>query len=992
MRLPVDVGRSATVALGLAALALATPAAALDPSRSPAEYIRTSWREQLPSQNVMAIAQTRDGYLWLGTYDGLTRFDGFGFEVFDQGNVPEMKSSAVLNLAADDKGGLWAVTGDGRLLRFAGGKVEAWGKEQGLAPLATERIFVDRDGDVWAAGPNVSRIRHRRVETPGLGSWAPSAAVKAFAQTTDGTIWAGTEDAGLRAFRNGAWSTVSVADGLAAASVEALLADADGSLWIGTTSGLQRFVGGRFETWGPREGLPSPRVFALGKDGEGSLWVGTDGGGLVRFRDGRFEGLGPSEAAGDAFVRSILASDSEGSLWFGTHGGLTRLRSGVFSAYRERDGLTNAVVRSLFEDSRGRVWIGTDGGGLDVLEGGRIVPAPGAQALAKARIRSVAEDASGRIWVGTLDLGVFRLEGKRLERLPTRDTTRALRILSLLATKAGDVWVGSAAGLVVHRRGATPVPTPSLDEESIYALTEARDGSILVGTNHSGVIRLKDGGETRVTEKEGLASNRVFAVYEDAAGVVWIGTNQGLSQWNPATGKVTTWSSPEALGGQQIFSILEDDDGFLWMSNNRGVHRLAKAGLDASTGGTPRRIGLVSFGTDDGMPSRQCNGVNQPSAIRMRSGRLVFPTTSGIAIADPRRVTEGPEPPPVVLRRILVDGGDVRDVPELTLGAAFRRLQVDFAPRSLLAPDRLAFRYRLEGLDDGWHETLLRQVDFTTLPPGRYRLRVQATYDREAWGAGELRLPLRVIPPLGRNPYFLTAVALGLLLSTFAAFRAYAARRKALERKLNELVAQKTLDLAEEKRRTDEANVRLAAANRLLEGMALVDPLTGIPNRRQLDAARRTEWSRCRRLGVSMAEIVFDIDHFKAYNDTFGHPAGDACLRRVAAALSARVARRAGDLLARAGGEEFVALLPLTGPHEALGVAEEACLHIAALGIPHVLPVPGSIVTVSAGVAAFVPDDGDPERLTAAADSALYEAKRRGRNQAVKADSAGGAA
>ena len=972
-----------------AALTLALPAAALDPSRNPADYIRTSWRNELPSQNVMAIAQTPDGYLWLGTYDGLVRFDGVNFDLFDRSNVPEMKVAAVLRLAVDGKGALWAATGDGRLLRFQGGKVEAWGEKQGLAPAMVERLFVDRDGDLWIGGQSTCRVLRGsgKIEAPGLGTWDATgpAVVRAIAQTSDGTIWAGTEGTGLRAFQDGAWKALSTPDGLVDPNVISLLADPDGSLWIGTLAGLQRLSHGRLETWGTREGLPSPRIFALGRDPDGNLWVGTDGGGLVRFLDGRFEGLAPSESGGDAFVRSLLPSDMDGSLWEGTHGGLTRLRNGLFSALRARDGLTNEVARTLFEDRRGRVWIGTDGGGLHLLEGGRVAQAPGTEPLAKARIRSIAEDPAGGIWIATLGSGLFRLEGGKLRQPSTASGPDLRNVVALLATREGDVLAGSL-GLHLLRRSQWSEPAPSFGRKGVNCILETRDGALFVGTYASGLLRLKDGRETWMTEKDGLASNRVFAACEDAAGAVWIGTSLGLSRWNPATGKATSWASPEALGGQQVFSILEDDAGYLWMSNNRGVHRLSKAGLEAAADGSPGRIHLVSFGTADGMPSRQCNGANQPTAIRTRSGQLLFPTMAGVAVADPGRVIAGPKPPAVVLRRILVNGSSVPASPELSLGADLRRLQVDFAPLSLLAPDRLAFRYRLEGLDDAWRETRLRQVDFTTLPPGRYRLHVQATTDRERWSERELELGLNVAPPLLRNPVFWAVVATLLIASAFAAFQGYAARRRVLERKLQELVEQKTAALAEEKRRSDEASLRLADANRLLEGLALVDPVTGIPNRRRLDAARRTEWSRCRRLGLSLAEIVFDIDRFKAYNDAFGHPAGDECLRRVAAALVESAGRRAGDLLARAGGEEFVALLPATGIEEAMELAEAACSHVASLAIPHVVPAPGSVVTVSAGVAAVVPDRGELEQLTAAADSALYEATHLGRNRAVKAD------
>lgn len=970
--------------LALSSLLLSPPSAALDPSRSPGDYVRTQWRDELPSQRVLAIAQTRDGYLWLGTYDGLVRFDGVRFDLFDRTNVPEMRDSAVLHVVPDASGALWAMTGDGRLLRFRGARAEVVRERKGLSSMSAGELFVDRDGALWIGGREIGRLGRgeTRIETPGRESWRSGSPVLAFAQTPDGAVWAGTESDGLRVFQDGSWTAITTAEGLVDANVRTLLADPDGSVWIGTLSGLQRLSAGRFETWGPAEGLITPRVYALGRDPEGSLWVGTDGGGLLRFREGRFEAVRPIERGGDEFVRSLLASDADGSLWVGGHGGLTRLRNGPVSAFGARAGLTNEAVRTLLEDRSGTLWIGTDGGGLFVLNGPTAVPAPGAGALSRTRIRSIGEDLAGGKWIGTQDSGLFRLDGGRLDPVPLPDSSRSRKVLALLTSRDGDLWVGTEAGVLRRRGREWSDPVPALDGIGVNTLFEARDGVVYVGTFRDGLYRLKDGGATRLTEGEGLASDKVFAVHEDAGGAVWIGTSLGLSRWDPATGKITSWQDPEALGGQQVFSILEDDAGFLWVGNNRGIHRLSRAGLDAAAKGTPGLVRLVSFGTADGMPSRQCNGANHPTAIRARDGRLFFPTSAGVAVVDPNRVGVGPKPPAVVLRRLVVDGEEVPATAGLSLGAGTRRVQVHFAPLSLLAPDRLAFRYQLTGLDDEWRETTLRQVDFTTLPPGSYRLRVQASTDRERWSERELGLDLRVATPPFRNPVSWGIGGVVLLAVAFAAFRGYVARSRALERKLHELVEQKTVALAEEKRRSDEANLRLAEANRLLETLALHDPLTGVPNRRQLDSARKAEWSRCRRLGLPLAEIAFDIDRFKDYNDALGHLAGDDCLRRVAGALTSVAGRRAGDLLARAGGDEFVALLPATGPEEALALAERACQQVAALGIRHAVSEAGSVVTVSAGVAALVLREGDTEGLTSAADAALYEAKRLGRNRA----------
>ncbi|HRY44884.1 MAG TPA: diguanylate cyclase, partial [Thermoanaerobaculia bacterium] len=282
---------------------------------------------------------------------------------------------------------------------------------------------------------------------------------------------------------------------------------------------------------------------------------------------------------------------------------------------------------------------------------------------------------------------------------------------------------------------------------------------------------------------------------------------------------------------------------------------------------------------------------------------------------------------------------------------------------------RLTYKYRLVGFDDGWSVTRRRFADYTSLPPGRYDFEVVAIGDAGLASPGATTLEVRVLPRFTQTVAFRVSVVLAALLFAYALHRQRIRRMAAQEQQLNRVVAEKTEALAE--------------ANARLEELSLSDALTGIANRRHFDRRLEEEWRRCRRFGLPLAEILLDVDLFKAYNDALGHPAGDECLRRVAGALSDRL-RRAGDLVARYGGEEFVALLPGLSLADAYVVAEHLRTRVEALRIPHP-SAKDAIVTVSAGVASVVPGHGPASRLTSAADAALYEAKRRGRNQSVAA-------
>jgi diguanylate cyclase (GGDEF)-like protein len=348
---------------------------------------------------------------------------------------------------------------------------------------------------------------------------------------------------------------------------------------------------------------------------------------------------------------------------------------------------------------------------------------------------------------------------------------------------------------------------------------------------------------------------------------------------------------------------------------------------------------------------------------------------------DPEHLSFNPRPPPVVLEEVLADGRHYPPAGGLRLPAGTRHLEIRYTGLGLAGADRIRFRHRLDGLDEDFVEAGAERVaHYAGLGPGRYVFRVTAANENGVWNETGAAMAFEIEPHLWQSAWVrllaLAAVA-GVLLT---AFQLRVVRLRADERKLSRLVEEKTSALVEAKRSAEEANLRLAESNQLLEKLSFSDPLTGLANRRQFDEVLREEWRRCHRAGLPVAEVMIDIDHFKAFNDAFGHQAGDDCLRRVAEALAGGL-RRAGDLVARYGGEEFVVLLPGAPAHEAVTIADHLRERVQALGISHIAPNTGSVVTVSAGVAALVPGKGPLEELTASADAALYEAKRLGRNR-----------
>jgi diguanylate cyclase (GGDEF)-like protein len=545
--------------------------------------------------------------------------------------------------------------------------------------------------------------------------------------------------------------------------------------------------------------------------------------------------------------------------------------------------------------------------------------------------------------------------------------------------------VGAASGLFhiesgkITRYGSKE----GFGESSPNCILALAGGGLAVGTDGGGLAILRNGKFASLTEKDGLASNIIYALYEDSGGSLWMGTAKGLCRLrNGRTSKVTT---RQGLFDDSAYTVLEDGRGYLWMSCNKGIYRALKADLDAVADGRAATVTCSSYGRADGMGTNECNGGQQPCAWKTRDGRLCFATMRGVAILDPSSIRINPRPPPVVIEETFLDGklvseGGTRFAP------GKHRLEIRFSALSLVAPEKVLFKYQLEGFDNDWVEGgNRREAVYTGLPPGAYRFRVIACNNDGVWNLTGATRDFVQAPRFYQTGWFvaLCVLAGGLLIGAVGALRVRGLKRRqaVLERQVEE----RTAELGLANRSLQERSVELEDANRKLERLSREDALTGVSNRRHFEEILETEWRRAGRTHSPLSLVMIDIDEFKPYNDTLGHQTGDECLRRVATAL-AGVLHRAGDLLARYGGDEFVAVLPVMDQASALAMAHVLRKKVEELGIPSPSARGGGVLTVSVGVSTVLPgDESGSERLLAAADKALYLAKEQGRNRVCSA-------
>jgi signal transduction histidine kinase/ligand-binding sensor domain-containing protein len=723
----------ATAAL-LALLALAPEARAGDPAVDlPLSHRVWKTEHGLPTNTVHALQTTRDGFLWIGTEEGLVRFDGVEFRRYHTGNEPAFRDNLVAKLVVTPDGVLWIGSQSGGLLRRAGDHFEAVGPAEGFTASMIRTLGLDGRGRLLVvtrdAGLLVREDEHFQPHPFPAGGGA----VQAAAVTPDGAAWIATTEKQLLASRQGGWQAVAATAGRL---IHLLEADAEGTLWAAAVGGglwrhLTSWPGDRFEVV-DAGGLG--QVNALVPLPGGGAYLGTAASGLHHFDGTRARPV----AAVDLLPRSLAAlhADVAGNLWAGTYGqGLHLIRHAPVSAFTTAQGLADDVVNSVCEDPQGVIWAGGQDGRVTRIEGGRatVHALPGKPDW----VTSVLPRRGGGIWVGTISAGLHALDARGRPALPEGLSPALLprSVYALLEDPDGTLWVGGRDGLVALRPGA-PWSRSRIEPDplSVFSLARDRRGRLLVGSGLRGLGVLETGAGsggagnlTFTTREDGLSSEFVTSVLP-APDVAWVGTQGG--GLNRVTDRgVAAWRARDGLWNDTVGPLVEDGEGRLWSCTNFGIYHVRAAELLPGA-----RVRSVPLGRDEGMYDEECNFMFQPSGWRARDGRIWFATSGGLAVVDPRLVSERAEPPPVVVDAAWSDGSPVELAAPVRLGTGSGRLTVQYLAPALAAGRRVRYRYRLAGFDREWTEAgTRREATYTNLQPGRYTFEVEAAWQgREA--------------------------------------------------------------------------------------------------------------------------------------------------------------------------------------------------------------------------------------------------------------------
>jgi diguanylate cyclase (GGDEF)-like protein len=925
-------------------------------------------QRQLPQTTVHAILQSRDGYLWVSTYEGVVRMDGVSYEIVDrQSTGGGLAANGVLEMYEDATGAIWFGTFLGGVSRLAAGNWTKWGPEVGLEGQFVRAIRRAADGRI-VVGTNSGLFRIEGDRAVRASDTFLNGSVRRIIEAPDGDLLVGYEDGRLLEVRaDGTIENLSA--GLSGHSVVAIAVGPDGALWAGTDGGgLFRIAGGQVSKFGTGDGLTSAKIRALMVDPDGTVWIGTEGGGLSRLTNGVVESLTASNGLPNEIVRAILR-DREGTVWLGTNGGgLVGLKSKKFALYTTRRGMSSDAVRVILETRDGAIWMGTDGGGVNVVRGRSISVIGTAEGLPSDYARSLLEARDGTVWIGTVGGGLARHRGgvtRRFEEALPSDT-----ILSIAETPDGSIWVGTNRGIAMIRGDRvfrTLDQSTGLSDLNVNALQADERGRVWAGTA-SGLYVI-DGDAVHSIPLVGPLNESVFCIRLEDDGSAWIGSNGGLALLRDDL--VFSFTAEHGVPEDAVFQILEDQQGSFWLSGNRGITRVPREDLEriAREGGGRARV--ERFGQADGMQTNQCNGASQPAGWAGRDGTLWFPTPWGAVAANPLRMPSNRLAPPVRIERVRVDGTETAfDGGAINIAAGRHRIEVDYAAMSFIAPEYVRFRTRLEGLDTDWVSAGVRRTEiYTNIGPGTYRFRVIAANNDGVWNEEGAAFEVVVEPYFWQKPTFIAVFIVAVLLILWGILRWRVHHLVEHRRELQELVERRTAELED--------------ANKRLQHLSATDPLTGAANRRRFDEALDAEWKRSLRSGEQLSILMIDVDFFKDYNDEFGHQQGDVCLKQISDALVAS-ARRAGDIVARYGGDEFGVILASTSRESAEAIAESARVAVERLGIRC---SSGKRVTLSIGVATAKPSAGAAENdLISAADGALYRAKNAGRNRVKVAE------
>ena len=745
---------------------------ALDPAHAISQYAHFSWTHQdgqVPG-SIFALAQTKDGNLWIGTESGLLRFDGVRFLPWRPPAGQQLSSDYINALAAARDGSLWIGTRVG-LSQWKGGKLDNYRTSTGPLGPGVTAVLEDRDGVVWAGVDGFGSGRLCKVEGAQLHCYTtadgfPSLRVHSLFEDRLGNLWVGSLG-GLSRWKPGAPRVYPLRESLGA--IRSIVEESHGEIWVSTgrENGLQRLEAGRLDAFHFSSPEQNIQASVLLSDRNGGLWIGTFGRGLLHLHEGRIDGFSHADGLSSDIVFGLF-EDHEGDVWAATDGGLDRFRDFAVTTISKRQGLSEDTVGSVFATKDGGIWIGTRGG-LDRLLDGRITAYGKRDGLPSDNILGIFEEQTGGLWVDT-SAGLAYFEHDRFFEVNPPIGPKMRNVIAVTEDSDHNVWFSDAEqGLIRFRDGhfTGVVPWSQFGNSLARALqADPKSKGLWLGLAQGGIAYYKPGHTPRwYTTADGLGRGEVTDLYLAPDSTLWIATEGGLSRLRD--GHIATLTVTSGLPCNRIHAMVEDNDGALWLYTACGLVRITRSDLAAWSADPRRKPGVRLFDASDGMRARPISIGYFRRAAKSNDDRLWFAVMDGVVVVDPRHLPQNRVAPPVQIELITADRAVYPIHASLTLPPLTKELQIDYTALSFVAPEKVRFRYRLDGFDNDWKDAGgRRQALYTNLPPRHYQFRVIACNNDGVWNQTGASLAFSLQPALYQTTWFrmLCAAASALLL------------------------------------------------------------------------------------------------------------------------------------------------------------------------------------------------------------------------------------
>jgi signal transduction histidine kinase len=923
--------------MGLSLCLALPPAASADGYAFPGrDYVVKVWGadDGLTESSVTDVAQTPEGYLWVGTLFGsVLRFDGTHFTRYNSATTPEFSQKwGVPRLMVDRGGTLWISMVDGglttwdrdgfrsaftnsnqpdRLLWSAPGKVifvygdgrllagqrtgEQWTWRTVTLPdvLPAGEHCADAEGRIWYLqnGNKIGIWDGQRTQTLALTAGLAGQTIKVLVADAKGRIWIGTERT-LSLWQTNHFEAMTPTNGEAVLDVKRIVPSGGGSLWVEANGRMRRCAGRRWlaesEGWDREIGRRTSLHFVQG-DREGGMWAGADHLGLIHVAaDGAFERLTTRDGLPSDVVH-FAYEDNNGNIWTGyERGGLVQVRRRLFQVIGKSEGLGDSLINTVSEDAHGAVWIGTHSGIVGHYENGvctNIV----LRGPARTQDSCVAADAFGRVWIGAQGIGLWTFEAGQLQQIASEAQLQGYPRL-LMPDREGRLWVGTLWSIISVTNGKLAFQYTTHDAGGHpTALAESADGTIWAGTLDGRLLHWDGQRFVALAPPDRNSLGRIWALWAAADGSLWAGTEEGgLLHWNH--GKFHRFTTKDGLPSDSVVQVLGDAQGNLWLGTRAGIARISMAALARFERGGSGELPVSVYGLPDGLPTIGSAIIYQPNCWRGRDGTLFFAMADSVAAIDPRQIQINLAPPKVALEEMWADDkrvwpenvGAILPVPETAVGpqAATPDIQVGpgrgdlefrYTGLSLDSPTRIRFKYRLAGLESGWNDAgTERKAIYRHIPPGRYVFHVLACNSDSVWGRDRALLEVTVNPFFYQTAWFRGGAAL-LSMAGISLAVAVAMRRR-MRRRLEQFKAQHELE-RERSRIAQDLHDDLGAGLTeigLLGGL-LQDP-SRLPMHKQeaLDRIVR----RCHNLVMALDEIVWAVN---PRNDSVNSLGGYLC-------------------------------------------------------------------------------------------------------------------